>query len=77
MAKDIPDYMRGFDLDEDFGITAVSSAPKTEVKPSVDKKDIESLGQQTSLEISKVKFDILNLCSFTFTDSFMLEIFKA
>jgi hypothetical protein len=29
MAKDIPDYMRGFDLDEDFGITAVSSAPKT------------------------------------------------
>ena len=55
MAKDIPDYMRGFDLDEDYGITAVSSAPKTEVKPSVDKKDIESLGQQTSLEISKVK----------------------
>ena len=58
MAKDIPDYMRGFDLDEDYGITAVSSAPKTEVKPSVDKKDIESLGQQTSLEISKVKSDV-------------------
>ncbi len=58
MAKDIPDYMRGFDLDEDYGITAVSSAPKTEVKPSVDKKDIENLGQQTSLEISKVKNDV-------------------
>ena len=63
MAKDIPDYMRGFDLDEDYGITAVSSAPKTEVKPSVEKKDIESLGQQTSLEISKVKSDVQSIKS--------------
>ena len=63
MAKDIPDYMRGFDLDEDYGITAVSSVPKTEVKPSVDKKDIESLGQQTSLEISKVKSDVQSIKS--------------
>ena len=63
MAKDIPDYMRGFDLDEDYGITAVSSAHKTEVKPSVDKKDIESLGQQTSLEISKVKSDVQSIKS--------------
>ena len=63
MAKDIPDYMRGFDLDEDYGITAVSSAPKTEAKPSVDKKDIESLGQQTSLEISKVKSDVQSIKS--------------
>ena len=63
MAKDIPDYMRGFDLDEDYGINAVSSAPKTEVKPSVDKKDIESLGQQTSLEISKVKSDVQSIKS--------------
>ena len=63
MAKDIPDYMRGFDLDQDYGITAVSSAPKTEVKPSVDKKDIESLGQQTSLEISKVKSDVQSIKS--------------
>ena len=61
MAKDIPDYMRGFDLDEDYGITAVSSAPET--KPSVDKKDIESLGQQTSLEISKVKSDVQSIKS--------------
>ena len=29
MAKDIPDYMRGFDLDEDWGMTPVSSAPTT------------------------------------------------
>ena len=63
MAKDIPDYMRGVDLDEDYGITAVSSAPKTETKPSVDKKDIESLGQQTSLEISKVKSDVQSIKS--------------
>ena len=63
MAKDIPDYMRGFDLDEDYGITAVSSAPKTEVKPSVDKKDIESLAQQTSLDISKVKSDVQSIKS--------------
>ena len=42
MAKDIPDYMRGFDLEEDWGATAVSSAPTTEVKPSVEKKDIEN-----------------------------------
>ena len=25
MVKDIPDYMRGFDLDEDWGMTPVSS----------------------------------------------------
>ena len=58
MAKDIPDYMRGFDLEEDWGATAVSSAPTTEVKPSVEKKDIENLGQQTNLEIAKVKNDV-------------------
>ena len=61
MAKDIPDYMRGFDLEEDYGVTAVSSAPKTEAKPSVDKKDIENLGQQTNLEISKVKNDVQSI----------------
>ena len=58
MAKDIPDYMRGFDLEEDWGATAVSSAPTQEVKPSVEKKDIENLGQQTNLEIAKVKNDV-------------------
>lgn len=29
-----------------------------EVKPSVEKKDIENLGQQTNLEIAKVKNDV-------------------
>ena len=28
MVKDIPDYMRGFDLNEDYGFTAVSEKPK-------------------------------------------------
>jgi hypothetical protein len=28
MADDIPDYMRGFDLNEDWGITPVSNPPK-------------------------------------------------
>ena len=49
---DIPDYMRGFDLDEDFGITPVASKPKSET--SVDKKVVES----TNLELSKVKKDL-------------------
>ena len=63
MAKDIPDYMRGFDLEEDFGITAVSTAPKTTTEPSIAKKDIENLGQQTNLEISKVKNDVQSIKS--------------
>lgn len=49
---DIPDYMRGFDLDEDFGFTPVSQKPKSET--TVDKKVVES----TNLELSKVKSDI-------------------
>jgi len=63
MAKDIPDYMRGFDLEEDYGITAVSSAPKTTSEPVIAKKDIENLGQQTNLEISKVKNDVQSIKS--------------
>ncbi len=58
MAKDIPDYMRGFDLEEDWGATAVSSAPKVETRPTIDKKDIENLGEKTNLEIAKVKNDV-------------------
>tara|TARA_B100000900_G_scaffold369584_1_gene347546 strand:- start:55 stop:456 length:402 start_codon:yes stop_codon:yes gene_type:complete len=52
MVNDIPDYMRGFDLDEDFGITPVASKPKADT--SVDKKVVES----TNLELSKVKKDL-------------------
>ena len=40
MVKDIPDYMRGFDLNEDYGFTAVSQKPQQDVKPSIDPKTI-------------------------------------
>ena len=52
MAKDIPDYMRGFDLQDDWGMTPVSSTPKAE--PSVDPKLVEN----SNLEIAKVKSDV-------------------
>ena len=52
MSKDIPDYMRGFDLQDDWGMTPVSSTP--EEKPSVDPKVVED----SKLEISKVKSDV-------------------
>jgi hypothetical protein len=52
MAKDIPDFMRGFDLDDDWGMTPVSSTP--EDRPSVDPKVVED----SKLEISKVKADV-------------------
>ena len=57
MAKDIPDYMRGFDLDEDWGMTPVSSTPKA--TPTVDPKVVED----SKLEISKVKSDVTDIKS--------------
>ena len=54
---DIPDYMRGFDLDEDYGFTPVDSKPKSET--SVDKKVVEN----TNLELSKVKSDLSDIKS--------------
>ena len=59
MAKDIPDYMRGFDLDEDWGITPVDNVPKEEVKPSIDPKALDN----QSLELSKVKSDVSDIKS--------------
>jgi len=52
MSKDIPDYMRGFDVNEDWGLTAVSKP--AEGTPSVDAKVIET----NNLELSKVKSDV-------------------
>ena len=52
MAKDIPDFMRGFDLDDDWGMTPVSSTPAE--TPTVDPKLVEN----SNLEISKVKEDV-------------------
>jgi len=57
MADDIPDFMRGFDLDDDWGMTPVSSTP--EEKPSVDPKIVED----SKLEISKVKSDVKDIKS--------------
>ena len=51
---DIPDYMRGFDLDEDFGFTPVSSKPTTETQPSIDPKILDN----QNLELAKVKEDV-------------------
>ena len=51
-SKDIPDYMRGFDTTDDWGMTPVSSTP--EATPTVDHKVVED----SKLEISKVKSDV-------------------
>ena len=57
MSDNIPDYMRGFDLSDDWGITPVSSTPKQE--PVVDPKVIEN----SNLELSKVKEDVKDIKS--------------
>ena len=57
MTDNIPDYMRGFDLSDDWGITPVSSTPKSE--PTVDPKIIED----SNLELSKVKEDVRDIKS--------------
>ena len=59
MADDIPDYMRGFDLDEDWGITPVSNIPKEETQPTIDPSIIEN----SNIELSKVKSDVTDIKS--------------
>ena len=56
MAKDIPDYMRGFDLDDDWGMTPVSNMPQQE---TIDPKAIDN----QNLELSKVKSDVSSIKS--------------
>lgn len=56
--NNIPDYMRGFDLNEDFGITPVSSKPEVQ-QPSIDPKVIES----NNVELSKIKSDVSSIKS--------------
>jgi hypothetical protein len=51
MADDIPDYMRGFDTTDDWGITPVSTV---EQKPAIDPNFIEN----NNLELAKVKEDV-------------------
>ena len=57
MAKAIPDYMRGFDIDDDWGITPVREIPKS--VPSIDPKLVEN----SNLELSKVKSDVRDIKS--------------
>ena len=58
MAKDIPDYLREYDLDQDWGFTPVSKAPEpTETKVDVDMSAVK----QNGLEIAKVKSDVSDI----------------
>jgi len=56
--NNIPDYMRGFDLNEDFGITPVSSKPETQ-QPAIDPNILES----NNIELSKIKSDVTSIKS--------------
>lgn len=57
MVDDIPDYMRGFDLSDNWGITPVTSTPKSE--PAID----PSLIENSNIELSKVKSDVTDIKS--------------
>jgi hypothetical protein len=56
--NNIPDYMRGFDLNEDFGFTPVTNKPITET-PSLDPKVLET----NNIELSKIKSDVTSIKS--------------
>ena len=53
---DIPDYMRGFDLDQDYGFTPVNRKP-------VEEKVVVGENKETNIEISKVKSDVQTIKS--------------
>jgi len=57
MSKDIPDYLREYDLDQDWGFTPVSKAPET--TPAVDTSVIET----NNVELAKVKSDVSDIKS--------------
>ena len=52
MAKDIPEYLREYDLDQDWGFTPVSKAPES--TQAVDTSVIET----NNVELAKVKSDV-------------------
>jgi len=62
MAKDIPDYMRGFDLTDNWGVTPVSSMPTQDV-PVVDTTETNKAIESSTLEIAKVKDDVSSIKS--------------
>ena len=56
MSKDIPDYMRGFDLNDDWGIAGTAAeAPKE--TPSIDTSKIDSTDELKDLkkDVSSIK----------------------
>ena len=55
--SDLPDFMREFDTNTDYGFTPVSQKPAEESTPSVGKEDLNT----TNLEISKVKSDVSSI----------------
>ena len=55
MSDNIPDYMRGFDISDDWGMTPVTSAPTQQ--PAIDPNLIEN----SNLELSKVKEDVKDI----------------
>lgn len=57
MSDNIPDYMRGFDISDDWGMTPVSSTPKQEI--AIDPKLVEN----SNLELAKVKSDVSDIKS--------------
>ena len=69
MADDIPDYMRGFDLDEDWGITPVAK-PAESTTPTIDPKLLKS----SNLEIAKVKDDVSSIKSMSEKETITKEI---
>tara|TARA_Y100000590_G_scaffold123976_1_gene141823 strand:+ start:11110 stop:11517 length:408 start_codon:yes stop_codon:yes gene_type:complete len=60
--KGIPDFMREFDMNIDYGFTPVSHKP-ADPKPGVDKAVIESKFEGTNIELSKVKSDVSTIKS--------------
>jgi hypothetical protein len=56
MSNNIPDYMREFDLNEDFGFTPVSSKPEI---PTINPEVLET----NNLELSKIKNDVEDIKS--------------
>ena len=57
--NNIPDYMRGFDLNDDWGITPVNTTPTQPQQPIIDPSLIES----SNVEISKIKSDVSSIKS--------------
>jgi len=57
--NNIPDYMRGFDLNDDWGITPVNTTPTQPQQPTIDPSLIES----SNVEISKIKSDVSSIKS--------------